>query len=132
MNSHSNASRTQFMSEGLAIRIDAVDGELAVLDGRVWVTRRGDLDDHVLAAGQRMWLSAHDRAVIEQWRRDQPAMFDWHPGRAPRAQPRPGALRRAAVAWPLRGVAFAAALRARRAQGCIKAGDSMASAGTVQ
>ena len=153
MNRQSYAGRSQVVSDGRALRLEAVDGELAVREGRVWITRRGDLDDHVLGAGESMRLSAHDRAVIEQWRRDQPAMFDWQPGRAPRPQSAPGALRRAALAWPLRGVAFvaggvagslrraeagfaalarSAAASARRAQGCMSAGDSMASAGTVQ
>ena len=153
MNPHFASSRSQRVAEGRAVRLDPVDGELAVLEGRVWVTRRGDLADHVLAAGQRMRLSARDRAVIEQWRRDQPAMVDWHPGRARRSRLRPGALRRAALAWPLRAVAAvagevarglqraeagvaalarSAAASARRAQGCIGAGDSITPAGTVR
>lgn len=48
-------------------------GELLVATGRVWLTRDGDLADHVLAAGDRLRLAAGDRITLEPWA----------PGRAP-------------------------------------------------
>ena len=125
------------MRWGQPLRLDTAEGELDVVSGRVWLTRRGDAEDHVLDAGQRIVLNPADVVVIEQWRRDQPAIVDWQP----RAQPlrlmvllrdvAARALR--AVAIGARGVAkglreaeagFAALARraaamARRAQGCI-------------
>ncbi len=135
---------------GQPLRIDHLGGEFTVRSGQVWVTRRGDTEDHVLEAGQRIVLKPADAAVIEQWRRDLPAVIDW----TPRLQPRRAlALPRTAAALGLRALAFAAgaaafglrraeagfaalarsaAAMAKRAQGCICAGDSIASAGTLQ
>ena len=111
------------MRWGQPMRLDSANGELGVLDGRVWLTRRGDLDDHVLDAGQRIVLTPDDSVVVEQWNRGEPAIVDWQP----RAQP----LR---WVWVLRGVvarvlreaeagftalARTAAAMAKRAQGCI-------------
>jgi hypothetical protein len=110
--------------------------------GSVWVTREGDLNDYVLEAGQRMALARGDRVAVGAWDEGQPALWDWTPMRA--AQ-RYRLVRGAAagvfglVARALRrgadglaALARSAASMACRAQGCIKAGDSMASAGTVQ
>jgi Protein of unknown function (DUF2917) len=125
------------MDWGQPMRIDSGSGELGVLGGRVWLTRGGELEDHVLDAGQRIVLGPTDSVVVEQWQRDQPAIVDWQP----RHQPAPlmGLLRGVAaralrmVAFGARGAAtglreaeagFAALARsaaamARRAQGCI-------------
>ena len=137
---------------GQPMHIDRLGGEFSVRSGEVWLTRRGDLEDHVLGPGQHMSLRRGDSITIEQWRRDQPAILDWHPQYPGQRLPLMG-LARDAAALALRGVAgaagfvagglrraeagFAALARraasmARRAQGCICAGDSMASAGTVQ
>jgi hypothetical protein len=132
------------------VRVERLAGEFAVLSGRVWVTRLGDVDDYVLEAGERFFLEPSDRIVVEPWTAGEPAKVAW----TPHAQrPRAEALPRDAAAFTLRSLAGAAAsvafgLRrvelgfdalarsaaamARRAQGCIKTGDSMASAGTVQ
>ena len=115
---------------------------LLARDGALWVTRAGDLEDHVLARGERLAVARGDDLVLQAWHRDQPAVWDWQPLTAPTGY----GLRREALAWAwaraaraLRGAAdgFAAlarsaAARACRAQGCIKAGESMASAGTLQ
>jgi hypothetical protein len=110
--------------------------------GCLWVTREGDLNDYVLQAGQRLALARGDRVAVGAWQADEPALWDWTPMR-----PAPsyrflrdavgGAFGLAARA--LRGAADGLAALARnaaaiacRAQGCIKAGDSIASAGTVQ
>ena len=134
--------------DGAPLRIDHRGGELSVVRGRVWVTREGDLDDHVLEAGQSMLLRSAAAVVVEQWRPAESAVIEWYPRPSePLAAPRGAAayalrgvaLAADAVARGLRGVegrfealARSAASMARRAQGCISAGDSMASAGTVQ
>lgn len=97
-------------------------------EGVLWVTRSGDLDDHVLARGERLAVARGDDLVIQSWRRDLPAVWDWQAQPAPT---RPG-MRHNALAWAwgeaargLRGAAdtFAAlahnaAARACRAGGC--------------
>jgi hypothetical protein len=117
---------------------------LVAREGDIWVTRSGDLDDHMLARGERLALARGDDVVVEALRRDMPAVWDWQP-RAASAY----GLRRELLAWgsartarALRGAAVffeglaaqarSAAARACRAQGCINMGDSMASAGTLQ
>lgn len=121
--------------------ITSEPGRLTVRTGCVWLTRQGDLADHVLCAGQSLALRRGDDVVIEHWRREAAALWDWQPAAAYRA----GVLR-AALAAALRGaargldaaanglaaLARTAAAIANRAQGCIKAGDSMASSGAVQ
>jgi Protein of unknown function (DUF2917) len=114
-------------------------------DGALWVTRAGDLEDHVLARGERLAVARGDDLVLQSWHRDLPAAWDWQPLVTPAGY----GLRREVPAWAwaraaraLRGAADAlesvaalarnAAAKACRAQGCINAGDSMASAGTVQ
>ncbi len=120
-------------------------GELTVLDGRVWLTRHGDLDDHVLECGARVHIGWAERAVVESWERDQAARVQWRPiERHVPAQALARGLRGfAAVAA---GIAFvfaraeagfaalarSAASSAKRAQGCISAGDSMVSSGAVK
>ena len=115
---------------------------LVARGGTLWVTRSGDLDDHVLAYGERLAVGRGDDLVLQAWRRDTPAVWDWQP----RAGPAGYGLRRALPAWAwarvargLRGAADGlaalarnAAARACRAQGCISAGDSIASGGAVQ
>lgn len=128
------------MQETLSVRA-ARGATLRVLSGCLWVTREKDLADHVLAPGQSMAVAQGDRLWLSAWQRDQPALWDWAPQAAPRY-----ALLRATVALgfgfaarALRGAADAlgalarnAAAIASRAQGCIKPGDSIASAGTLQ
>lgn len=143
-------SRPAVLRWGEPLRIDSGVGEIDVKTGRVWITRRGDLDDHILAAGERMAVLPGDAAVVEAWRQGERATIVWRPARQPRVL---GVLPGAAVALGFGGVAAAAdfsaavlrgaasrlsalarsaASIARRAQGCMSAGDSMASAGTVQ
>ena len=106
------------------------------------MTRHGDLNDYVLDPGQRLALARGDGVEVGALDARQPALWDWTP-MAPQRRYR--LLREAAaagLAWAaraLRGGADALAALARsaaamacRAQGCIKSGDSIASAGTVQ
>lgn len=115
---------------------------LVAREGELWVTRSGDLEDHLLARGERLAVARGDDLLLQALRHDQPAVWDWQPLRSTRRY----GLRREVPAWlwaraagALRGAAAglaalarSAAARACRAQGCISAGDSIASAGTLQ
>jgi hypothetical protein len=104
--------------------------------GDVWLTRRGDLADHVIGAGAALRLAAGDHVAVSAWRGGQVAAWHWQPD-APAA----GALQRWGVAL-LRGLAAAleawaararsAAASASRAHGCIHAGDSIAASGALK
>jgi Protein of unknown function (DUF2917) len=110
--------------------------------GSVWATRDGDLNDYVLGAGERLALARGDRVAVGAFDPEQPALWDWQPMHAPQRY----RLARDAVAFGLDAVARAlrgaadglaalarsAAAMACRAQGAIRCGDSIASAGTVQ
>ena len=123
---------------GHALALGRLGGELSVVQGRVWLTRDGDLGDHRIEPGQRVRLSVAENAVIESWDRGHAVIVRW----SPRRQTFFGAL----LAEPLRGLAFvagraagafaaharSAAASASRAQGCISAGDSMASSGALK
>ncbi len=125
-----NAQATQVLSlaAGQALRFGEGDGELTVLRGRVWLTGRcgpGDDSDRVLSPGDSLHLSDAAGAVVESWRRGEGAVLRWQP----RAQ------RRGLAGFA--GAFFAALARkaassASRAQGCISAGDSIASSGAVK
>lgn len=143
--SGSLAGRLQRIEPGRAVRLGRHGGVLSVVEGRAWLTRHGELGDHLLVAGQQVQLGARERAVIEPWDRDIALALRW--------QPRGQRLSAALFAEPLRALAFAAnglasALRgaaeglaalarnaassANRAQGCISGGDSMASVGALK
>lgn len=113
--------------------------------GSVWVTRRGDPNDHVLARGERLAVVRGDEVVIEALHRGMPAVWDWQP----RVVPAGYRLRRELPVWVWTGTARAlrraadtleglatlarsAAARACLAQGCISPGDSIASGGALQ
>jgi hypothetical protein len=125
---------------GHPLRVENLAGEFAVLEGRVWLTRRGDLDDHVLEPGQRVVLEPSDDVVIEAWSRGETARLAWRAHRY--AAPRGERLLRDALGAGLSGLADAAraaasglrrieggfdalarsaASMARRAHGCIAA-----------
>ena len=135
---------------GQAVPVSPWPGELTVVDGRVWMTRQGDLQDHLLEPGRSVRLEPHAGAVIEPWAAGASATVQWR--RLPQPIRLPGFVA-AALALGLRGLAglagaTAVALRgaetglaalarkaassARRAQVCISAGDSMASSGALK
>jgi hypothetical protein len=145
-------ARVSALAWGSPLHLQRLGGEFAVISGRVWVTRRGDAHDHVLAAGQRFAFGPADSVVVEAWDREAAVVLHWEPeAEAPRR--RLTALPRESAAQALRGVAAAArtialglqrleigldALARRasslagRAQGRIGAGDAVAPAGTVR
>lgn len=119
-------------------------GWLVVQQGRAWITRDGDPDDHVLAEGDGVWVPAGTGLVVEPWQPGRLARLDWQ---LPLGADQRGARRRAGVAeraWlglagalrtaagRLLAAARSAEAMASRAQGSIKAGDSMASCGAAQ
>lgn len=124
----SQSQRILSLAPGEARRVGAGAGELTVLRGRVWLTGRcGPTDDadRVLSPGDSLRLADAEATVIESWRRGEGAELRWQP----RTQ-------RAGLAG-FAGAFFAALARtaassASRAQGCISAGDSMASSGAVK
>ena len=83
---------------------------LTVREGRIWLTRPGDADDHVLGAGESLAVAAGQRLYVEPWRCGEAACLDWQPLRAPVALP---ALR-AAMAAAVRRVAVGLLVLARR------------------
>ena len=127
-----------FQLDTQALELGRLGGDLTVLDGRVWLTRSGDLGDHFVEPGQRVRLGVDEHAVIESAHGGHIVRVSWNP----RRQSFFGAL----LARPLRGVAFltvlaaggfaalarSAAASARRAQGCIAGGDSIASSGALK
>lgn len=51
---------------GQPIRLPSMrEAWLMVLQGRVWLTRRNDADDHFLEAGESLRLTADAQAVLE-------------------------------------------------------------------
>ncbi len=116
-------------------------GWLQVAAGKVWITRKGDSADHVLAAGDGLWLGAGEQLLAEPWRTGEAADLRWAQTPAAPVQRlargRVGAWRAAArglraVAGRLAAAARSAEAMANRAQGSIRPGDSIASAGALQ
>ena len=132
------------LSPGLAIPLGR-GGDLEVAQGVVWLTRRGDPNDHVLTAGQRFRLGSFEDAVIESWQPSATAAVRWQPrrqdlterllavgfaGMAALAGAAEATLR--AAAGRFAALARNAASSASRAQGCIKVCDSTASSGALK
>lgn len=57
---------------------------LTVREGQVWLTRAGDMEDHVLAAGEQLAVAAGDCLYVEPWQRGEAARLAWQalPARA--------------------------------------------------
>lgn len=103
-------------------------GLLKVAHGRLWATFDGphqgplnDLGDHVIGVGERLWVRAGQRIVIQAWDRRVPAYFSWDPVAAP-APARGVSL--AGVLQPLAdlrlALAFGAGAAARLAAGVVR------------
>lgn len=115
------------------------DAQLCAVQGTLWVTRDHDPQDHVLRQGACLALRRGDWVTLEAWQHGAPSAWGLQP------QPcRQGLTARflavglAALAVRVRGLAGSLLALARsaeamasRAQGCISATDSKASAGTV-
>lgn len=104
--------------------------------GALWLTRRGDLADHVIETGSAVRLAAGDQVAVSAWRGGQVVAWHWQPD-----APAGDALQRLGVAL-LRGLAAtleawaararSAAASASRAHGCMTAGDSIAASGALK
>ncbi len=53
-------------------------GRLEVVDGVIWLTRRGDPRDHLLARGEAIEIGARDDVLFESWGPAQ-ALIGWQP-----------------------------------------------------
>ncbi|MEO8837021.1 MAG: DUF2917 domain-containing protein [Caldimonas sp.] len=65
---------------GHVLALGSAGGRLAVLHGRVWWTRSGDLDDHVVEAGQAVRIPPSGHVLVENWGDAEPALVAWQPG----------------------------------------------------
>jgi Protein of unknown function (DUF2917) len=118
----------------------AAPSVLQVTQGKAWVTRGRDRDDHLLASGDCIMLARGDRLVVEALETGAPVQLEWRlverPGFVPGLLRAAGALAAAdallafVAGWAER--ARNAASRANFAQGPAIAGESIASGGIVQ
>jgi hypothetical protein len=99
--------------------VHAGRGRLEVVDGVVWLTRRGDPHDHLLERGQAFEVHAHDDVLFESWGPAQ-ALIDWQP------LDRATLLRRDAVDCGAALLRFAAARCSAAAAGLLHAADHLA------
>ncbi|HVZ42360.1 MAG TPA: DUF2917 domain-containing protein [Ramlibacter sp.] len=75
------------LGAGRAVTLQpAEDGLMRVSHGRIWATYDGphrgalnDFGDYVVGAGDRLWVRAGQRLVIQSWERQSPAYFSWDP-----------------------------------------------------
>jgi len=119
------------LGAGRAITLQpAQDGSVRMAHGRIWATYDGphggplnDLGDHVIGAGEQLWVRAGQRIVIQAWDRGAPAYFSWDPVAPAAVQP---ALTLAAVLQPLAdlrlALVFGAGAAARLAAGLLRFG----------
>jgi hypothetical protein len=47
------------------LNVQGIDATLVCLAGELWLTRRGDAEDHILGAGGSLHLGRADRAVVQ-------------------------------------------------------------------
>ncbi len=134
----SQASTVLSLAPGQARRMGEGAGEITILRGRVWLTTDagpGDDSDRVLSPGDSFAVADGQVVVAEAWGHGEAASLRWQPRRTVRQR-----LPRAGLAGAFFAAAFgafaarprSAASTASRAQGCIKAGDSIASSGAVK
>ena len=71
--------RIETLRGGAVLPLGAGGGRLEVLHGRVWLTRSGDLDDHVVETGATLDVPADGRSLVEAWDDSEPALVAWRP-----------------------------------------------------
>ena len=76
----SAASALQTLRAGHIVTLGSTGGRLDVLHGRVWLTREGELDDHLVETGQSFSVPANGRAVVEAWDDEDTALIVWRAG----------------------------------------------------
>jgi hypothetical protein len=67
------------LSAGEVVALGHSGGRLDVLDGQVWLTRSGDMDDHVLGSGATFAVPSSGGVLVEAWSVGRPARIAWHP-----------------------------------------------------
>jgi len=70
---------THRVGAGCALSLGRQRGELVVVSGRAWLTCRGDLRDHVLDAGERIFLPAGHLAVVAPLNEREHLVLSWRP-----------------------------------------------------
>jgi hypothetical protein len=70
----------QTLRAGHVLPLGSAGGRLDVLHGRVWLTRAGDPDDHLVETGESFHVPANGRALVEAWDDEAPALFAWRGG----------------------------------------------------
>jgi hypothetical protein len=73
-------SSLKTLRAGRVMALGSAGGRLEVLRGRVWLTREGDLDDHVVASGESLRIAPNGSALVEAWDDEDPALVAWWPG----------------------------------------------------
>jgi hypothetical protein len=73
--SFSGAARA--LAAGQVMTLGTSGGRVQVLSGRIWLTSPGDLDDHVLDAGDSFCVDASGPTLVEAWDRGEPALIAW-------------------------------------------------------
>lgn len=71
--------RLESLRGGAVMRLGAGGGRLEVLHGRVWLTRSGDLDDHVVEGGATLTVPPAGRSLVEALDDSEPALIAWQP-----------------------------------------------------
>ena len=71
--------RLEALRGGSIMPLGSGGGQLEVLHGRVWLTRAGDLDDHVVERGATLAVPASGQALVEAWDDGRPALVAWRP-----------------------------------------------------
>ena len=71
--------RLETLRAGAVLPLGDGGGRLEVLHGRVWLTRSGDLDDHVVDSGATLTVPAAGQSLIEAWDEREPALVAWRP-----------------------------------------------------
>jgi Protein of unknown function (DUF2917) len=64
---------------GRILPLGSAGGRLEVLHGRVWLTRAGDLEDHLIDSGQGLLVPPFGQALVEAWGDQEPALVAWRP-----------------------------------------------------
>jgi DUF2917 family protein len=64
---------------GRVLDLGSTGGRLDVLHGRVWLTRAGDRDDHVVERGRSLLVPPSGRALVEALDDERPALVVWRP-----------------------------------------------------
>ena len=71
--------RIETLRGGAIMPLGASGGRLEVLQGRVWLTRSGDLGDYVVESGAELTVPAAGHSLIEAWDDSETALVAWQP-----------------------------------------------------